>query len=212
VIEDPLGDAVRWVRDGGMLAYPTETVWGLGVDAASESALTRLAGWKVRSPGAPISILIAEPAALEGLGFAVGPAARRLAADFWPGPLTLVLRCRRQFARGVARSDGAVGVRCSAHPLAAALARRLASEGVGPLTSTSLNRSGAPPARNREEASAACRDGVDAPRLLAVEGAEAGGGCASTVVDLTGAAPRVLRWGVLPKPVLEPVLKEFSTP
>jgi len=211
VIEDPLGDAVRWVRDGGMLAYPTETVWGLGVDAASERALGRLQRWKEREAAAPVSILIADPAALEGLEFAVGPAARRLAAEFWPGPLTLVLHGRRRFARGVARSDGAVGVRCSAHPLAAALARRLASEGVGPLTSTSLNRSGAPPARTREEASVACRDGAEWLRLLAVEGAEAGGACASTVVDLTAAVPTVLRWGLLPKPVLEPVLKELCT-
>lgn len=212
MIEDPLGDAVRWVREGGLLAYPTETVWGLGVDATSERALARLQRWKDRTASTPVSILIAEATALAELGFVVGTAARRLAADFWPGPLTLVLECRRRFPRGVARDDGAVGVRCSSHPLAAALARRLAREGVGPLTSTSLNRSGQPPARNREEASAACLGGVEVLRLLAVEGAEAGGACASTVVDLTGPAPSVLRWGLLPKPVLEPVLKELSTP
>jgi len=212
VIDDPLGDAVRWVRDGGLLAYPTETVWGLGGDVTSETALAQLRRWKDRRAAAPVSILVADPTALEDLACVVGPAARRLVADFWPGPLTLVLPSRRRFARGVARCDGAVGVRCSAHPLAAALARRLASEGVGPLTSTSLNRSGEPPARTREEASVVCRGSASVLCLLAVEGAEAGGACASTVVDLTGPLPSVLRWGLLPKPVLEPVLKEFATP
>ncbi|MDH3520245.1 MAG: L-threonylcarbamoyladenylate synthase [Myxococcales bacterium] len=210
MIDDPFGDAVRWVRDGGMLAYPTETVWGLGVDAGSERALARLCSWKGRAAHMPISILVPDVHVLELLDFAVDAGVRRLTAEFWPGPLTLVLACGRRFAPGVARGDGAVGVRCSAHPLAAALARRLAREGVGPLTSTSLNRSGAPSARNRREAIASCCDGIEAPRMLGVDGAEAGGGHASTVVDLTGARPAVLRWGALPEPLLGPVLKEIA--
>jgi L-threonylcarbamoyladenylate synthase len=212
VIEDPLGDAVRWVRDGGLLAYPTETVWGLGADAASEDALERLRSWKGRSRRAPISILVADIEELEALGFEVGAGARRLAADFWPGPLTLVLPCRGHFAAGIARDDGAVGVRCSNHPLAAALARRLAREGVGPVTSTSLNPSGAPSVRSRREACASCSDGPGAPRMIALEGAEAGGERESTVVDVTGVEPAVLRWGALAAPILEPALREIATP
>jgi L-threonylcarbamoyladenylate synthase len=209
VIDDPLGDAVRWVREGGLLAYPTETVWGLGADAASEDALERLRSWKGRSQRAPISILVADVHALAALGFEVSAGARRLAVDFWPGPLTLVLPCRRRFAAGIAREDGAVGVRCSNHPLAAALARRLAQEGVGPLTSTSLNASGARSVRTRGEAQAACGGGLGAPRMIAMEGVEAGGERESTVVDVTGAQPAVLRWGA---PILEPALREIATP
>jgi L-threonylcarbamoyladenylate synthase len=206
---DPIGDAVEWVRGGGLLAYPTETVWGLGADARSGTALERLVGWKGRPSDAPISILVGALDDLEALGFAVDAGARRLAGQFWPGPLTLVLPCQGNFAPGIARADGAVGVRCSPHPLAGALARRLARECVGPITSTSLNQSGAPPLRSRHEARACCTDEPGAPRMLDVDGAEAGGGRESTVVDVTGARPAVLRWGALPEPVLEPVLKEI---
>ena len=210
MIGDPLGDAARWLRDGGLLAYPTETVWGLGADAGSEEAVGRLRSWKGRSEHAPISILVEGAHMLEVLDFETGAAAQRLVSEFWPGPLTLVLPCRRRFASGVARDDGAVGVRCSLHPLAAALARRLANEGVGPITSTSLNPSGAPAVRTRREALACCDDAPAAPRMIDVEGAEAGDHPASTVVDLTGARPEVLRWGGLSEKVLAPVLAEIS--
>jgi L-threonylcarbamoyladenylate synthase len=212
VIHDPLGDAARWVRDGGLLAYPTETVWGLGADAGSEEAVQRLRSWKGRSERAPISILVEDAHMLEGLGFEADAAARRLMSQFWPGPLTLVLPCRRRFASGVARDDGAVGVRCSLHPLAAALARRLSSEGVGPITSTSLNPSGEPAVCTRREAAVCCDDGPCAPRMLDVEGAEAGGQQVSTVVDLAGGRLEVLRWGGLPERVLAPVLAEIGAP
>jgi tRNA A37 threonylcarbamoyladenosine synthetase subunit TsaC/SUA5/YrdC len=112
----------------------------------------------------------------------------------------------------VARPDGAVGVRCSAHPLAAAIARRLRSQGVGPITATSLNPSGLPPARTREEARAACGSDLEVPRMLEVDRAEAGGGPASTVVDVTGQRPRVLRWGALSAAELEPVLQGVTEP
>ena len=209
-MDDPLGDAVRWVREGGMLAYPTETVWGLGADATSDSAVDRLRAWKGRDADTPISILVEEIEMLSQYGMEVGPAARRLASEFWPGPLTLVLACRSRVAGGVARDDGAIGVRCSAHPVAAALARRLAREGVGPITSTSLNKNGAPPANSRADARAMCRADLAMPRLFDLEGAEAGGYRESTVVDVAGDRPEVLRWGGLPRPVLEPVLKEIA--
>jgi tRNA threonylcarbamoyl adenosine modification protein (Sua5/YciO/YrdC/YwlC family) len=210
VIPDPLGEAADRLRAGGLLAYPTETVWGLGADARSPSALARLRAWKGRGDEAPIAILVADAAALAGAGIECGRAATRLIEAFWPGPLTLVLPCRTRFAPGVGRADGAVGVRCSAHPLARALARRLAREDVGPITATSLNRSGEPPARDRAAADALCGGAPDAPRLLGVERAEAGGDAPSTVVDLTGPAPRVLRAGALSAEELAPLLAEIA--
>ncbi len=209
-LKDPIGDAVDWVRGGGLLAYPTETVWGLGADARSAAAIDRLRDWKGRREASPISILVADPAALEPLGFEYNDLARRLASAFWPGPLTLVLNCRRRFAAGVSRHDGAVGVRCSSHPISAALARRLEAEGVGPITSTSLNRSGAKPAVAIEEAREVCGSGPDRPRLLAVEGAAAGGDGESTVIDTTGPELVVLRWGALAKPDLASVLQSLE--
>ncbi len=209
-IPDPIGAAVDWVRGGALLAYPTETVWGLGADACSVGAIERLRGWKGRRESAPFSILVADSDALEPLGFEFDDLARRLAAAFWPGPLTLVLNCSGRFAPGVSRHDGAVGVRCSSHPIGAALARRLAGEGVGPITSTSLNRSGATPAATLEQVREVCGAAPEGPRLLAVEGAEAGGDGESTVIDTTGPELVVLRWGTLAKPDLASVLESLE--
>jgi len=210
VIPDPLGDGVRWLRSGGLLAYPTETVWGLAADAGSETAVARLLRWKGRSETDPLAVMVELASDLPSLGCELGREAKRLAALFWPGPLTLVLASRARFAAGVARADGALGVRCSSHPLAAALVRRVRAAGLGPITATSLNRSGAPPARTRAEAERCCGVAPDEPRLLDVKGAECGGDAASTVVDLSGPRPVVLRWGAVPADALEPVLAELA--
>jgi len=207
---DPIGDAVEHAGAGGMIGYPTETVWGLGADSRSEAAIARLRAWKGRGDDAPLSILIAGMADLESLDFVVGDAVQKLAGAFWPGPLTLVIPCRHTFAPGVGRSDGAVGVRCSAHPLAAALARRCEADGVGPLTATSLNRTGSPAPKTRAEADANVANGPGAPRIVDVEGAESGGDLESTVVDVSSARPEVLRWGAIGAAELEPVLQEIS--
>jgi tRNA threonylcarbamoyl adenosine modification protein (Sua5/YciO/YrdC/YwlC family) len=211
-MRDRLGEAVAWIREGGLLAYPTETVWGLGADATSEAALGRLRRWKGRGEAQPLSLLVPGASALAGLGCEASPLALALAAAFWPGPLTLVLPCRRRFAAGVARADGALGLRSSSHPVAAELARRLSQAGVGPITATSLNPSGAPAARTREEARALCAASPadPGPRLLSGNGPDAGGAAASTVVDLTGPRPRVLRWGALGPAALAPHLGQSA--
>jgi L-threonylcarbamoyladenylate synthase len=208
---DPIGDAVARVGAGGLIGYPTETVWGLGADTTSASAVDRLRAWKGRGDDAPLSVLIAGLADLEALGFVVDEAVVKLAGAFWPGPLTLVIPCRGAFAPGVGRTDGAVGVRCSAHPLAAALARRCEAEGVGPLTATSLNRTGAPAAKSRHEAVAIAGVGPEDPRIVDVEGAEAGGDLESTVIDLCSARPEVLRWGSIEAAEIDPILQEIES-
>jgi tRNA threonylcarbamoyl adenosine modification protein (Sua5/YciO/YrdC/YwlC family) len=203
-----IADAVAWISEGGLLAYPTETVWGLGADARSDAAVERLRAFKGRGDAAPISILVTGAAALPALGIRVDAAAQRLAHEFWPGPLTLVLRCAGSFAAGVVRGDGAVGVRCSPHAVASELAARCERAAVGPLTATSCNASGAPAARTRAEASSVC--GGDPRARVIADGEDASGELASTVVDVTGAAPRVLRWGALAAPALAPVLAELA--
>lgn len=208
---DPIGAAVGWVRGGGLLAYPTETVWGLGADARSADALQTLGRWKGRGSSAPFAILIEEPSDLASLGCEPAAAARRLIDAFWPGPLTLILPCRDPFPAAVSRGGGAVGVRCSSHPLSAAIARRLKLEGVGPITATSLNRAGAAPARTRQQAREACGSTPGSPHLIEVEGAEAGGEAESTVIDATAAQPRVLRWGALDRVDLAPIVGEIES-
>lgn len=218
-LPDPLGQAARWVKGGGLIAFPTETVWGLAADASSAEALLRLRRWKGRDAGAPVSVLVENVEAAEARGASFSAPARRLADAFWPGPLTLIVPAERGFAAGVARADGGVGLRCSSHPLAGALARRLDREGAGPPTATSLNRSGEPPAASRDAARACCGlmrnepvsgRSADEPRLLDIEGAECGAEEPTTVIDATEEPPRVLRWGAIDSRALQPLLGEWN--
>jgi len=206
VTADPLLEAVAHVRAEGLIAYPTETTYGLGAAARSPRAVAALQTWKGRDTGQPLSILVTGAQMCEALGCELAPAAQRLVAAFWPGPLTLVVHCRTEFARGVAGTGGTLGLRCSSHPLAHALAVRLAEEGLGPVTATSLNLSGEEPARTLRDARLAC-SGPGAPWLLDLQGLDEPHGGASTVVDATQPEPRVLRQGVISEEALRAVLQ-----
>jgi L-threonylcarbamoyladenylate synthase len=197
--------ALARVAAGGLVGFPTETSWGLGADARSESALAALRRWKGRDAEKPISLLVSGEADLVRLGAQLSPAAHRLVRAFWPGPLTLVVRCTTPLARGVAGPGGAVGLRCSSHPVAAALAALAAARGVGPLTATSLNRTGEPACETRAEAEACAGSEV-----ALVAGEDAGRARASSVVDVTGAEPRVLRHGAIPWAEIESALAGVS--
>jgi tRNA threonylcarbamoyl adenosine modification protein (Sua5/YciO/YrdC/YwlC family) len=206
-----LDRAVAELRSGALLAYPTETLFGLGADSRCPAAVERLCSWKGREPERPLPILVEDSEALARLGVELSSLPRRLAEAFWPGPLTLVLYCPETFAPGVARRDGAVGFRCSAHPVAAALARRAAREGIGPLTATSLNRSGEAPARTHSEAARCCDGRPGSPILMDVSGVEVGGGAPSSVLDLTGPQPRMLREGAISPAEVAAVLEEAGS-
>jgi tRNA threonylcarbamoyl adenosine modification protein (Sua5/YciO/YrdC/YwlC family) len=203
-----LDSAVAELRRGGLLAYPTETLFGLGADGRSTTAVERLRRWKGRGAQKPLPILVEGSEALALLGVDLSPLPRRLAEVFWPGPLTLVLHCPEPFAPGVAREDGAVGFRCSTHPVAAALARRAAREGIGPLTATSLNRSGEAPARTRSQAASYCDGRPGSPILMDLPGAVATGGTPSSVLDVTGPRPRMLREGAISSEQVTAFLEE----
>jgi L-threonylcarbamoyladenylate synthase len=232
--ENELDTALARLSADGLVAFPTETVWGLAARASSEAAVAKLRAWKGRCEAQPISLLVDASEGLEEYGFSMSPLARALMGRFWPGPATFVLPCesRREhagtssalrFAAGIAREDGAVGLRCSTHPAAAALARGARERGLGPITATSFNRSGKLPARTRDEAGSLCADtgedtpdplagvGEDTPDLLAglnevfrfaPEGCDATGAAPSSVVDLTGGEPRILRPGPLDREIL----------
>ena len=204
--------ALATIAADGLLAIPTETVWGLAANARSERALARLRAWKGRDEHKPVSLLTSGAERVAAVGGAVDAAARELVDAFWPGPLTLVLPCTRGLAAGVARSDGAVGFRCSSHPWVASLVAAAEDAGVGPLTATSLNRSGEPPAANFEAARALCETSEAAggiPLSAALPAAsvpDAFGEAPSTVVDLTGDLPAMLREGAISAAQLAPVL------
>lgn len=202
---EDLGPALDRLEADGLVAYPTETLWGLGAHARSARGLAALRAWKGRAAVQAVSVLVGSPAALPAFGLVVDSAAQRLVNAFWPGPLTLVVRSRGGFAPGVANADGAVGVRCSPHPVARALALAAERRGVGPITATSLNRSGEPAASCLAEARAmlAAHPG---PWLVDPGAHDAGGGVASTVLDVSSGRPRVLRAGAIATARLAEVL------
>lgn len=207
-----LEDAVARLAADGFVAYPTETVWGLGGCADRPAAIGRLRDWKRRPSDAPLALLVTSADSAVEIGCQMDDRTLRLARAFWPGPLTLVVPCLGQFAPGVARGDGAVGLRCSSHPLAYALAMAVREAGLAPLTSTSLNRSGEDPALDRAAAAAMIRgdreEDLASPLLLDARGADAGRAVPSSVLDCTGGLPKIVRVGAIERASLE----EFWTP
>jgi L-threonylcarbamoyladenylate synthase len=215
---DLLGTAVARLAGDGFIAYPTETVWGLGACADRPLAIRRLMDWKGRSQDAPMSVLVPSVQAAIELGCLVDGAARRLAENFWPGPLTLVVPCERRFAKGVEREDGALGLRCSSHPVAHALSVAVDGAGLGPLTSTSMNRSGESPAADLAAAEALVADignesaDIDEPLIVADIEIDAGASAPSSVVDCTGDEPAVLRVGAIDRERLERAWSKDARP
>jgi len=200
--------ALEQLRADVPVAFPTETVWGLAACARSETALNALRAWKGRDAGQPISLLVSGEEVLREQGFEVSGLAAKLIREYWPGPLTLVLRCSGKFAAGIAREeDGAVGVRCSSHPLAAEFVKAAEAAGLGPLTATSLNRSGDFPARSEAEARALCDPAPGGPHVIGVGKQDAHDDAPTTVLDLTGRRPEVIRWGGLRGDALRDLLE-----
>jgi len=166
--------AAAEIERGGVVAYPTETVYGLGVDAASPAALDRLRRLKGRTPAKGLSILVADLEVLQRWAPELPELALCLARRFWPGPLTLVVPVGDETFARIATEHG-VGFRCSSHPAAAALVRATCR----PVVSTSCNRSEAPPCLCVEEIEAAF-----GPTLPILGGERAGGQPPSTVVAI----------------------------
>ncbi len=189
-------EAAKSIAAGALVAYPTETSWGLGADARSEAALESLRAFKGRDRAKPLSVLVEGVAALEALGAKLDASAKRLAQAHWPGPLTLVLPCT-PLAPALGGAGGGVGFRCSPHPVAQALAAAARRLEVGPVTATSLNLAGEAACTSYAEALQLTRSNK-AAKVALLEGVDAFGLAPSTVVDATGSKPRILRVGALP--------------
>ncbi len=174
---------------GGIVAYPTDTLYGLGVDPAQAPAVERLCRLKTRSSGAGMPLIAASLGQVESGAGPLPPLGRRLAARFWPGPLTLVLAPEAAFAAGVCAADGSVAIRV---PRGLA-ARRLAALCGGPITATSANLAGRRPAATAAEVV----EGLGAAVSLVLEQPTALTGPASTIVDVRGRAPRLVREGAV---------------
>jgi L-threonylcarbamoyladenylate synthase len=173
--------AAGLIRGGGVIAFPTDTVYGLGAAADDEVARRRVYRIKGRPVGLPLILMVAAESQLEGWVH-VDSRTETLMRRWWPGPLTLILH---------AKGGGTLGVRIPKHEIALELLRA-----AGPLMTTSANLHGKDPAMTAAEANAL--SGVAA----VLDGGTAPGGTASTVLDLTGPEPHVLREGAISTPVL----------
>ena len=214
---DPLRPACVHLRAGGLVILPTDTVYGIGCDAAEAGAVERLLAAKGRGRQMPPPVLVADPADLTGIVAQVPEAARALMEAFWPGALTLILEADETLTWDLGETGGTLAVRMPAHELALNLLRRS-----GPLAVTSANPTGAPPATDAASARAAFPGRVrDLEKLapgsagsarcediLLLDGGATPGPVPSTIVTLAGEharAPRILRQGVLALADLERV-------
>jgi L-threonylcarbamoyladenylate synthase len=187
-VNHDIDEAVAVLRRGGLVAFPTETVYGLGADAANTDALARLYRVKGRPADHPVIVHLADAADLDAFADDVPDLARVLAREFWPGPLTLVLRKRSaRIADAATGGLPTVGLRVPAHPIALAL---LAAFGGG-LAAPSANRFG----RVSPTTAQHVRDDLAGDVDLVLDGGPTRVGVESTIVDLTGPVPRVLRVG-----------------
>ena len=182
--------AAAILRSGGIVAYPTDTLYGLAANPASAAAMAQLYRIKGRRVDLAIPLIASGIAQIEAAGGALGPATRRLAEAFWPGPLTLVIPAWPGLDPSVHAGRGTVAIRVPDHPVACMLA-----EACGwPITATSANKSGEPSTMAPEAvrlALAADLDGL-------IDGGPSPGGPPSTIVDAAGGAPRLLRAGAVP--------------
>jgi L-threonylcarbamoyladenylate synthase len=185
-----LEPAVGWLRAGGVVAFPTETFYGLAVDPASPEAVSALFELKGRPARLALPLIAPSTDSVELECGRLTPLARRLAEAFWPGPMSLIVEPHVSFAAGVCGRDGTVAIRVPGHRVA----RSLAQAWGGPVTATSANRSGSPAARKAEELGALAAD----PCVLVIDGGETPGGLASTIVDARRSPPTLVRAGAVP--------------
>ncbi|MBV9438521.1 MAG: threonylcarbamoyl-AMP synthase [Candidatus Eremiobacteraeota bacterium] len=189
--------AVAVLHAGGVIALPTETVYGLAGDATNRAAIARIFEIKGRPPGHPLIVHGHELAAFEGFGEAT-PALHALAARFWPGPLTAIVRRGARTPLEVTGGQETVGMRVPAHPYAQAILRAFG----GPLAAPSANRFG----RVSPTTAAHVRDDLGDEVGMIVDGGPAEVGLESTIVDLSGGAPALLRAGAIPPSALAAAL------
>jgi L-threonylcarbamoyladenylate synthase len=175
------------VATGGLVAFPTESFYGLGADALDAGAVARVFAVKGRPDDKPVLVLVDGVEMAAGLAAAVPDGARALMARHWPGPLTLVLRAAAGVPAALTGGTGTIGVRMAGH----AVARALVAAAARPVTAPSANPSGAPP----PVTAAAVRDYFDGQVELILDGGPTAGGAGSTVADCTVWPPRVLRQG-----------------
>jgi L-threonylcarbamoyladenylate synthase len=188
-VDADLADAAAWLRAGLIVAYPTDTFYGLAVDPMSPDAVRRLFSLKGRDARVALPLIAAS---IEQVTRTIGPLeglSADLARRFWPGPLSLILDAPDAIAVDVHGGAGTVAVRVPAHRIA----RALASAFGAPVTATSANRSGQPPAADADALVEIASD----DRVFVVDGGASPGGVPSTIVDARSGVPQCIRAGAI---------------
>jgi L-threonylcarbamoyladenylate synthase len=188
------------LRQGGVVAFPTETVYGLGVSIKIPQAAAGIYRIKGRAEIKALPLVLSHPEQLDEVAVGVPEVARLLGERFWPGPLTLVVNKSTLVPDTITSGGKTVAVRVSPHPIAIALV-----EGLGvPITGTSANRSGKRSPVTADEV----RDQLgDIGELFIIDGGKCPGGIESTIIDVTGDVPVILREGAISRHVIEEVCK-----
>ena len=186
------------VKAGGLVAFPTETVYGLGADASSDAAVAKIFAAKGRPADHPLIVHVANMAAAEQFAAAMPDFARKLCAAFWPGPLTVIVPRRAGVATASAGGQNSIGLRCPAHPMALEFLHSCAARGVPGVAAPSANKFGKVSPTTAQHV----RDELGA-ELAVLDGGACDVGIESTIIDCTRSAPVLLRPGVLSTQQLE---------
>ncbi|MBQ2296953.1 MAG: threonylcarbamoyl-AMP synthase [Ruminiclostridium sp.] len=192
--------AAAAMKAGELVAVPTETVYGLAAHAGLDRSVQDIYTVKTRNPGKPLSILVSGMDMVEGFTQNIPAAAYKLAEQYWPGPLTMVLEDKGCAAPTVTAGGDTLGVRCPDHPMTLALIQALGA----PLAAPSANPEGAPSPKSAE----AVFDYFDGRIHGILDGGPCTVGVESTIVDLTGTEPKILREGGIPGEELLRFLEE----
>ena len=193
--------AVEAVRDGGIVVFPTDTVYGVGGDAFDPSAVRKLLRAKGRGRDMPPPVLVSAPETLEALADRVPPQTKALIEAFWPGPLTVVCKQQSSLNWDLGDNRGTVAIRMPDDEVALALLSR-----TGPLAVSSANMTGRPAASTVGEAEEMLGESV----AVYLDGGHLGGGLASTIVDGTTGVPTILRLGAIPVERLREVVPDIQ--
>ena len=186
---DAIQEAATWIRNGGLVALPTDTLYGLAADPFSASAIARVFAVKGRAAERALPLIAAETSQVTAHLGRLPDAARHLAERFWPGPLTLLVPAAVALARDVTGGTGKVGVRVPAD----AIARAICAEADRPITATSANISGQPATSDPDLVERSLGDRLD----LLIDAGMTRGGAPSTIVDVTGADAVLVRAGAI---------------
>lgn len=197
-----IAEAAGLVRQGRVVVFPTAGLYGLGADALNPQAVEAVFAIKNRGLNKPLLVLIDEPAMMDQVAFPVKDHIQYLMHQFWPGKVTFVVTARKGLPHGLTGGSGKIGVRRVAHPVARALIRSLGR----PLTGTSANPAGAGGCAAISQLHNSIKDNVD----LILDAGSLAGGPGSTIVDVTGERPMVLRHGAVAEDELMSAFQRFS--